>query len=107
HDEHAAIPGFALDWPIAFHSHDSVDDGEAFAENTMQFDDRPGDSLAVQFVLGPAVNSARNDAEEVLHGKRGAGPVMSLHFRHGNDQIGAKGGVGQENLVEISEFANA
>ena len=63
------------------------------------------DAGPVEHVLGPSVDAARHHAEEVLHGQRGAHPVMGLHLGHGDQQVGAQSGVGKVELAEARELA--
>ncbi len=53
----------------------------------MQIGDRFIDTRPVQDVLRPSIHTAGHDTEQILHAQRGARPVMSLHFRHGNQQV--------------------
>ena len=63
------------------------------------------DSGPVQHVLGPSVNAAGNHAEQILHGQRGAHPMVRLHLGHGDQQSRAQRGVGQIELAQTRELA--
>ena len=60
----------------------------------------------MQLILGPAVQRARHDTEQIFHGKRDSGPVMSLHTRHRNHDVRGQGGFGQVDLFEAGEVGD-
>ena len=51
---------------------------------------RRADPRVVEHVLGPAVDDARHDAEEILERERDAGPVMCLQLGERDDQVGPR-----------------
>ncbi len=63
-----------------------------------------GNARPVKRVFRPAVNAARDGAEEVLHRKRGAHQVMGLHLGHGDQQAGAQNGVGKVQFPQAREL---
>lgn len=96
----------SLDGSVPFHPDDAIDDRESLAKLAIYGDDGFGDSDVVEGVFRPAVNGTGDEAEEVFHRKGGAGPVMGLHFRHGDDEIGRENRVGKEELVLAREVFN-
>src|SRR5436853_412201 len=88
----------ALNRPIAFHADYAVDDREGIAELTVQRDDGFGNSDIVQLVFRPSVNRARDYAEEILHRERSARPMVRLHLREGDDQVGSQDRVREVKL---------
>jgi len=96
-DEHTAAFRIALDRSVAFHTDDAVDDREALhAQRTVYVDDALRDAFPVQRVLRPAVDRARHDSEHVLHGQRGARPVVGLELGHGDQHVGIQHCVRQQ-----------
>src|SRR5207253_2692271 len=89
----------------AFHPDNSVNNGEAPRQESMELGDGAVNADLVKLVFRPSVDRAGNEAEEVLHGERGARPVMCLHLGERDDQIGAKYGVWKVDLVQLREAA--
>src|SRR5579864_508783 len=99
-DQYTHRFGIALNRPVAFHSDDAVHDGEVARERRVQIGDTLIDACPVQHVLGPAVNAAGHEAEEILHAERGAHPVVRLHFWQGDQQVGRQSRVGKVNRIQ-------
>ena len=102
-NQDAGLLGSSLDGSVPFHADDAIDDGESPPELAVDGDDGVGDSDVVKGVFRPAVNGTGHEAEEIFHRKGGTGPVMGLHFWHGDDEIGGEGGIREKELTEAGE----
>ena len=101
HDDHACLFGRSHDGTISFHADNPIDDRQVGTHGRIDVVDRLGNAIEVQNVLRPAVADSRHDAEEVLHRKCRACPVVRLHFRQGDDPVDASERLRQ---VELSLF---
>src|SRR5271166_3746332 len=52
-------------------------------------------ALPMENILRPSVPCTRHHTEHVFHAEGNAGPVMSLDFRHGNQEIGLQHSAGE------------
>ena len=103
HDDDPRVPGSSLYGTVALHADNAVHYGKITSKYAIELDDRPVNAAIVQRVLGSAVNSTRNQAEVVLHGKGGAGPVVGFQLGHGHDEVGLKGRLGEKDALVILE----
>lgn len=102
-DQDASLFGRSLDGSVPFHTDDAIDDGKGPTELAIEGDDGFGDSDLMEGIFRPAVDGTGNEAEEVFHREGGPGPVMGLHFGHGDDEISGEDGIGEEKLSLTSE----
>lgn len=102
-DEAAESLHRAVQRAVAFHGLNPVGDYEVDGHRGGKLDDGVVDALPMQNVLGPAVDGAWHDPEEVLQTQSDAGPVMGLDLRHGDDDVGGQHRLRQPEFRQMGQ----
>jgi len=99
-EQQAGGLGSALDGTVAFHAQDAIENDEIGASGGADIEDGAVNTGPMEDVFGPAVATAGNDTEKILHGKSDAGPVVGFELGHGDEEVRAENGFRKEEFLE-------
>jgi len=77
----------SIQWSVSFHCHNRIGDNEVNRTVRKRRGYFPEFLSNEECFLASILRSWYN-TEHVFHAERDAGPVMRLHFRHGDDEVG-------------------